>query len=90
MTNRDPLTKALWLCEDVPYSVYKEVVREQIGRTGDKNSHKCCEPCECFRLELQHDGGCLKVCAVTGEQLIWRCGELIKSDRCPFKEVKNV
>lgn len=27
------------------------------------------------------------MCAATGEQLIWRCGGLIKSDNCPFVEV---
>ena len=37
MTNRDRLMKALWLCEDIPYSVYKSVW-EQISRTGDKKS----------------------------------------------------
>lgn len=61
-----------------------------VSRTGDKNSHEYCELCECFRLEVKQGGGCLKICAVTGEQLIWRYDELIKSDRCPFKEVKNV
>lgn len=60
------------------------------SRKVDKYSHEYCELCEYFRLAVQQDGGCLELCSVTGEQLIWRCGEFIKSDRCPFKEVKNV
>lgn len=60
------------------------------SRTEDKKFHKYCELCEYFRLEVKQCGKCLKICAVTGEQLIWRRGEFIKSDRCPFKEVKNV
>lgn len=90
MANRDPLTKALWLCEDIPYSVYKEVVWEQIGRTGDKKFHERCVSCKYFRINVQASGRWLETCEVTGEQLIWRCGEFIKSDNCPFKEVKNV
>lgn len=59
------------------------------SRTGDKKFHKKCELCEYFRLELQHDGRCLELCSVTGEQLIFRCIEFIKSDRCTFKEVEE-
>lgn len=55
----------------------------------ENHSHKYCELCEYFRLAVQQDGGCLELCAATGEQLIWRCGEFIKSDRCPFKEEED-
>ena len=55
MANRDPLTKALWLCEDIPYSVYKEVVWEQISRTGDKSTSR---------------GGWMEECEVNGERII--------------------
>lgn len=46
--------------------------------------------CKYFRMNVQASGRWLETCEVTDEQLIWRYGELIKSDRCPFKEVKNV
>lgn len=58
--------------------------------TGNEKFHEHCELCEHFRLAVQASGRWLETCEVTGEQLIWRYGGLIKSDRCPFKEVKNV
>lgn len=60
------------------------------SRTGDKKFHERCESCKYFRIGVQASGRWLEMCAATDEQLIWRCGEFIKSDRCPFKEVKNV
>lgn len=52
MTNRDRLMKALWLCEDIPYSVYKSVW-EQISRTGDKKSPGRCEQCKHYRIKVR-------------------------------------
>lgn len=49
-----------------------------------------CVSCKYFRMNVQANGRWLEMCAATGEQLNWRYGEFIKSDRCPFKEVKNV
>lgn len=45
MTNRDRLIKALWLCEDVPYSVYREVVHHHLckGDTWQKDFHEVVE-----------------------------------------------
>lgn len=60
------------------------------SRTGNEKFHEHCELCEHFRLAVQLGGGCLELCSVTGEQLVWRYGDFIKSNRCPFKEVKNV
>lgn len=66
------------------------------SRTGDKKfntsctvSHNCVS-CKYFRINVQADGRWLEMCEATSEQLIWRYGGLIKSDRCPFKEEKNV
>ena len=66
------------------------------SRTGDKKfntsctvPHKCMS-CKYFRINLQADGRGLEMCEATCEQLIYRQGGLIKSDRCLFKEVKNV
>ena len=39
MTNRDRLIKALWLCEDVPYTVYREVVHHHLCK-GDTMNRK--------------------------------------------------
>ena len=60
------------------------------SRTGNKKFHEHCMSCKYFRINAQADGRWLETCEVTGEQLVWRYGEFIKSDRCPFKEVKNV
>lgn len=49
-----------------------------------------CERCKYFHTEVREGGGCLEICEVTGGRLIGRYGELIKSDRCHFEEVKNV
>lgn len=84
MTNRDRLMKALWLCEDIPYSVYKSVW-EQISRTGDKKSPGRCEQCKHYRIKVRPGGGWMEVCEVNGERIICNI-----SDDCPFKEVKNV
>ena len=43
MTNRDRLIKALWLCEDVPYAVYREVVHH----------HLCCP----YVYEIETENG---------------------------------
>lgn len=59
------------------------------SRTGDKWFHNHCKLCKYFRLELQQGGGCLEICEFTGEQLIWRYGELIISDNCPLMEVED-
>lgn len=63
------------------------------SRTGYKNySHEYCELCEYFRLSVQQDGGCLELCAATGERLSWsgvRGVRYNKSARCPFGEDKN-
>ena len=85
MTNRDRLMKALWLCEDIPYSVYKEVVLEQIGRTGDKKSPRRCEQCKHYRIKVRPGGGWMEVCEVNGERIICNI-----SDDCLLMEVKNV
>ena len=61
-----------------------------VSRTGDKKFHTYCASCKYFRMNVQASGRWLEMCAATGEQLIWRYGELIKSDRCPSKEDKNV
>ena len=55
------------------------------SRTEDKNSHKYCELCKYFHLEVQEGGGWLEICEVTGGQVI---GDevLNKSDNCPFME----
>lgn len=60
------------------------------SRTGDKKFHERCESCKYFRIGVQASGRWLEMCAATGEQLVWRYGGLIKSDNCPFEEVKNV
>lgn len=60
------------------------------SRTGDKKFHERCERCKYFRIGIQSSGRWLEMCAATGEQLVWRYGDFIKSNRCPFKEVKNV
>lgn len=60
------------------------------SRTGDKKFHTYCESCKYFRMNALASGRLSETCAVTGEQLVWKYGEFIKSDRCPFKEVKNV
>ena len=39
MTNRDRLIKALWLCEDVPYTVCREVVHHHLCK-GDTMNRK--------------------------------------------------
>lgn len=60
------------------------------SRTGDKKFHERCEPCKYFRVGVRSGDRWLEMCAATGEQLVWRYGEFIKSDNCPFMEVKNV
>lgn len=57
------------------------------NRTRDKKFHQHCGQCKYFRIGVQPSGRWLEMCAATGEQLIWRCGGLIKSDNCPFVEV---
>lgn len=59
------------------------------SRTGDKKFHTYCVSCKYFRMNVQASGRWLETCELTGEQLIWRCGEFIKSDRCPFKEEED-
>lgn len=59
-------------------------------KTEYKKFHERCVSCKYFRLNAQVDGRWLEMCAATGEQLVWRYGGFIKSDRCPFKEMKNV
>lgn len=60
------------------------------SRTGDKKFHTYCESCKYFRIGVRVSDRWLEMCAATGEQLVWRYGGFIKSDRCPFKEMKNV
>lgn len=60
------------------------------SKTGGTKILNHCELCKYFHIEVRQGGRWLETCEVTGEQLVWRCGEFIKSDRCPFKEVKNV
>ena len=62
------------------------------SKTGDKKFHNHCELCKYFRLSVQQDGGCLELCAATGERLSWsgvRGVRYNKSARCPFREDKN-
>lgn len=66
------------------------------SRTGDKKFNTSCTvppncmSCKYFRINVKAYGRGLEMCEATGEQLIYRYGELIKSDNCPFEEVKNV
>ena len=56
------------------------------SRTEGKNSHKYCELCKYFHLEVQEGGGWLEICEVTGGQVI---GSDEGFDNCPFMEVED-
>jgi hypothetical protein len=62
------------------------------NKTGGTKILNHCELCKYFHLEVQQDGGCLELCAATGEQLSWsgvRGVRYNKSDRCPFREAED-
>lgn len=59
------------------------------SRKVDGYSHEYCEQCKYFHIEVQHGGGWLEICEVTGGRTILGDEGLNKSDNCPFMEVED-